>query len=603
MNADDSQENFFFEPDGSDAEPGLASKEDVDEEVARLLAIKDGGSLADAQTRRHCSLKLAALRAAFRDRPALFDAAAIAALKSLAEKLRNPIAPTRRAGVPSDPQEVLRTVFGYDAFRPGQKEIIDAVLAGRDCIGVMPTGAGKSITYQIPARILGGVTLVVSPLIALMKDQVDGMQEIGIKATFLNSSLEPEEKRNRVDALRRGEYELVYAAPEGLEASIGWALSRLEISLIAIDEAHCISQWGHDFRPAYRNLAGLKNRFGNIPVLALTATATQAVTKDIVQQLAMTAPAEFRGSFFRPNLHIHAYKKGGDAEGVRERILRLVRARAGQSGIIYCISRKSTESTAEYLADRGVKAKAYHAGMTPEKRSKVQDAFQNDDVDVICATIAFGMGIDKSNIRYVIHRDMPKSIESYYQEIGRAGRDGVRSDCILFFSWADVLSYDRFGDDVPASVSAWHKRQSREMFRLAERPSCRHQGLVAYLGESILPCGTSCDSCVQGDVIAETPDAPRKRKGAEIRAAQVTAPVAAGTGAELFLKLKELRRRIAQSKGLPPYIVFSDAALLDMVHRKPASDEELMACNGVGPKKLAQYGAEFLAAIRDHSQR
>ena len=601
MSADDQTQENLFEEEPGEASSALATKDDVDGEVAKLLAIRDGGSFADSQTRRHVALKLAALRGAFRDTPKLFDAGALAALKDLSEKLRDPVAPKKRAGVVADAAEVLRGTFGYESFRPGQREIIDAVLAGRDCVGVMPTGAGKSITYQIPARILGGVTLVVSPLIALMKDQVDGMQEIGIKATFLNSSLTPEERRNRVDGLRRGEYELLYAAPEGLEASVGWALSQLELSLIAVDEAHCISQWGHDFRPAYRNLAGLKNRFGGIPVLALTATATQAVTRDIVQQLAMKEPAEFRGSFFRPNLHIHAYKKGGESEGVRDRILRLVRARTGQSGIIYCISRKSTESTAEYLSDHGVKAKAYHAGMTPEKRSKVQDEFQNDDVDVICATIAFGMGIDKSNIRYVIHRDMPKSIESYYQEIGRAGRDGVRSDCILFFSWADVLSYDRFGDDVPKTVSAWHRRQSREMFRMAERPQCRHQALVAYLGESILPCGTSCDSCLQSDLVGETPDAPRKRKGSEIRAAATTAPLSAGTGAELFLKLKELRRGIAQSKGLPPYIVFSDAALLDMVHRKPKNDEELMACNGVGPKKMAQYGADFLRVIREYA--
>src|SRR5512142_90949 len=293
---------------------------------------------------------------------------------------------------------VLRTVFGHEAFRPGQADVIDAVLGGRDCIGVMPTGAGKSITYQIPARLLGGTTLVVSPLVALMKDQVDAMRGAGLRAAFLNSTLSAEVRRERVAALRRGELELVYAAPEGLEASVGAALEGTRLALIAVDEAHCISHWGHDFRPAYRNLAGLKARF-RAPVLALTATATPEVTRDIAAQLGMRDPLLVRGSFFRRNLRLHAVRKG-DGVRARDAIVRLVRARRGASGIVYALSRKSVEDLAGHLAARGVRAAAYHAGLEPETRTRVQDAFRSGELEVVVATVAFGMGIDKPDIGF-----------------------------------------------------------------------------------------------------------------------------------------------------------------------------------------------------------
>jgi ATP-dependent DNA helicase RecQ len=462
----------------------------------------------------------------------------------------------------------------------------------------MPTGAGKSLTYQIPARILSGATLVISPLIALMKDQVDGLTEIGIRATFINSSLTPAERRERMALLKAGEYDLVYVAPEGLEGSLLDFLSTCRIHLIAVDEAHCISQWGHDFRPSYRNLSGLKSRFGDVPVLALTATATEDVSVDIIRQMGMVAPLRFRGSFYRPNLRLHVYKKGNGRE-TKEDILRLVQSRAGQSGIIYCLSRKSVEQTAAFLTSRGVRALPYHAGMENDLRSRSQEAFQRDDVEVMVATVAFGMGIDKSNIRYVIHRDMPKSIEGYYQEIGRAGRDGVGSDCILFYSWSEVLSYDRFLDDLADDrLRNKVKAQTREMFNWAERHSCRHQSLVSYFGETLAPCGASCDVCGKWDLLETIPSAagvrpvPRSRKRIAVLSDEIP-----DAGGALFARLKVLRKRLADEKGLPAYIVFSDAVLLEMAARRPSTEDELLQISGVGPKKLARYGAIFLAEL------
>ncbi len=560
------------------------------DEVASIGAAWSAGDPADGALRSSVETRLEALRGLWRQRAELFSTENLRALKALAHALKRP--PPSANGTP---RAILKSVFGYDAFRPGQEEIIDAILAGRDCIGVMPTGAGKSLTYQIPSRVMG-LTLVISPLIALMKDQVDAMVEVGLRATFLNSSLPADERRARTDAIRRGEYELVYAAPEGLEAQVGWALRDVKLKLIAVDEAHCISQWGHDFRPAYRNLAGLKKRFGNLPVLALTATATREVTADIVAQLGMIEPAQFRGSFFRPNLRLAAYKKGDRRPSTKEAILRLVRARKGESGIVYCLSRKSAESTAEFLHSKGVRALAYHAGLDPEVRARVQDAFRRDDCDVVVATIAFGMGIDKPNIRFVIHKDLPRSIEGYYQEIGRAGRDGAPSDCVMFYSWADVVGFEMLlerNNDASSDMIDRHKQKVREMYSLAEGRGCRHQSLVRYLGEKIEPCGEGCDSCSRVDVLGETPAAPTRRRPApEIFAEPATADEA------LFQRLRALRRKLADARGVPAYLIFSDAALLEMAAARPQSSAELLEISGVGPKKLALYGDDFLAALR-----
>ena len=551
-------------------------------------------SLLDAGERQVCARNLAGLRARYRTEPALFGTASIQALREIAEALK--AAP--------DLLGRLKSVFGYDTFRPGQEEVISAVLAGRDCLAVMPTGAGKSLTYQLPARLLGGTTLVISPLIALMKDQVDGMQEAGLRATFLNSSLEASERNERIRQLHRGDFELVYAAPEGIEQSVGPLLDRLDLRLIAVDEAHCISHWGHDFRPAYRNLSGLKARFKGLPVLALTATATSDVRRDILAQLGMEQPFEFLGSFYRSNLKLHAVKKGGDGPAVREAILRLVQARRGQSGIVYCLSRKSADATADYLRSQGVRAQAYHAGLDAADREAAQEAFRRDDADVICATIAFGMGIDKSNIRYVIHRDMPKSLEGYYQEIGRAGRDGADADCVLFYSWADVMSLERFLDGLEPAAAALQRRQIRGMFDFADGMSCRHQALVGHFGERIGSCGGSCDICGGRDVLEEAPKALRKvkaTKGASRSASGVIQPpdpIPEGEEEALYLALKVLRKALADERNIPAYIVFSDATLQHMARFRPTTPEHFLAISGVGPKKLDTYGDVFLDLLR-----
>jgi ATP-dependent DNA helicase RecQ len=376
---------------------------------------------------------------------------------------------------------LLKQYFGFTSFRPLQEEIIRDSLAGKDVFALLPTGGGKSLCFQLPAMVQPGLTVVVSPLIALMKDQVDAMQAGGIPATFLNSSLAQNESRARLRGLHNGEFRLLYVAPERLMLSgVLSDLQRWNVRLLAVDEAHCISEWGHDFRPEYRELAELRKLFPDTPMMALTATATERVRADIIKLLELREPRCYVASFNRPNLTYRVLAKSKPYD----QVLEFVRARPKESGIVYCQSRKTAESVARRLNEDGVKAKPYHAGLTPKERTEHQELFLRDDVRVICATIAFGMGINKPNVRFVLHYDLPKNIEGYYQETGRAGRDGLPGDCVLLFSAGDVIKQTQFIDEKPDPKEQQIAReQLQKMVHYAECAGCRRRELLAYFGE------------------------------------------------------------------------------------------------------------------------
>ena len=395
----------------------------------------------------------------------------------------------------TDLLHLLKQTYGFDSFRPLQEEIVRDALADRDVFALLPTGAGKSLCFQLPALARPGLTVVISPLIALMKDQVDALTASGVPATFLNSSLKANEIGARMQALRAGAYHLLYVAPE--RAMLPGFLTNLKawpVNLIAIDEAHCISEWGHDFRPEYRQLARLRELFPAIPLMALTATATRRVQTDIVKQLGLRHPSCYVASFNRPNLIYRVQAK----DGAYKQLLRFVKERADDSGIVYCQSRNNAESLAQRLSEDGIEAKPYHAGLDAPTRSKNQEMFLRDDVQVICATIAFGMGINKSNVRFVVHYDLPKNIEGYYQETGRAGRDGLPSECLLLFSAGDAVKYSRFIDEMSKPQEREIARQQlSQMVQLAESAECRRVAMLRYFGEDfrVEDCG-GCDNCL-----------------------------------------------------------------------------------------------------------
>lgn len=402
---------------------------------------------------------------------------------------------------------LLKQFFGFASFRPFQEEIIRDALEGKDVFALLPTGGGKSLCFQLAAMARGGLTVVVSPLIALMKDQVDGLQASGVPATFLNSSLASGEARERLRALRQGEYRLLYVAPERLMLS-GFLsdLQRLQVNLLAIDEAHCISEWGHDFRPEYRQLATLRELFPSAPLMALTATATERVRGDIIGQLKLRQPQCYVASFNRPNLTYRVFAKLKPYA----QLLEFVRRRPRESGIVYCQARKTTESLAERLNEDGVLAKAYHAGLTAGERTQNQELFLRDEARIICATIAFGMGINKPNVRFVIHYDLPKNLEGYYQETGRAGRDGLPSECVLLFSAGDVMKQRNFLDEKPPHERQIARQQLEQMVHYAESAICRRREMLEYFSEAYPEenCA-ACDNCLSprdtynGTVVAQ----------------------------------------------------------------------------------------------------
>ncbi len=591
----------------------------------------------------------------------------------------------------------LKQTFGYSSFRPLQREIIEATLAGRDVFALLPTGGGKSLCFQLPALVRPGMTVVVSPLIALMKDQVDALQASGVAATFLNSSLEAGEARRRLHGLHQGEYKLLYVAPERLMLE-GWAenLKAWNVTGLAIDEAHCVSEWGHDFRPEYRQLARLRETLPGVPVMALTATATGRVRTDIVTHLKLHDPATFVASFNRPNLTYRVIPK----DQPLKQIIEFVNKRGLESGIIYCASRATAERTAESLAGRGFTARAYHAGLTADERSRHQEQFLRDDARIICATIAFGMGINKPNVRWIIHHDLPKNIEGYYQETGRAGRDGLPGDCLLLFSAGDIAKQTHFLDEITNEhEQAVARAQLRQIAHYAESSGCRRAELLEYFGEKFPGenCG-ACDNCLEpratydGTLAAQKflscvyrirqasrfgagmnhvievltgADTDKIRRWGHDRLTtygigqELSRPQWGAVGRELmrlgyvtvsdgeyatlelteeglavlknrtavtltkpmdtpkarrtvrregdiacdeilFERLRSLRKRLADERKVPAYIVFGDTTLRAMARHYPDTPGAMEGIPGMGEKKRAEFGEVFAAEIADY---
>lgn len=496
-----------------------------------------------------------------------------------------------------DPLNILQQQFGYASFRMHQEAIIRSVLAKKDTFVLMPTGAGKSLCYQIPALMLDGLTIVVSPLIALMKDQVDALRLNGIPAAYINSTQSWQEQETILHDARLKKLKLLYLAPEKLLANSMALLHTLEafgISLIAIDEAHCISHWGHDFRPEYLMLANLKKSFPEVPVIALTATADKLTQKEILEKLELKDPVVFKSSFNRPNIRYSVERK---KNGVFVALLDFLERHRNDSGIIYCLSRKSTETLVADLAIHGISAVPYHAGMDRERRTINQDKFLRDEVRIIVATIAFGMGIDKSNVRFVVHMDLPKNIESYYQETGRAGRDGVDSEALLFYSPGDVIKLKKFAQiENNEEQTAILLKKLNQMGRYGELRTCRRRYLLNYFDESAQSWCENCDVCIgqRQTVTAPMPFA------AAVASAGLRPEAGHGYEVALLEALRATRREVAAEENLAPYIIFSDATLMEMATYLPQSLDELGCVSGVGRSKLQKYGCRFLDVIVNH---
>lgn len=509
----------------------------------------------------------------------------------------------------TDMQQILRQYFGYDTFRPLQAEIIKNVLQKKDTLVLMPTGGGKSLCFQLPALMFPGLTLVISPLISLMKDQVDALKANGVKAAFLNSSLSSTESALLHSEIRQGKVKILYIAPERLALPFFKSfLGTLSLSLIAVDEAHCISEWGHDFRPEYRNLKSLRVQFADVPVIALTATATIQVRYDIRRELALKQPKVFISSFNRPNLSYHILPK----KDTFFQLCNLLQRHDDESVIIYCFSRNGTEKLVSDLNKQGFKALPYHAGLSNEERKRIQEAFIKDEARIIAATIAFGMGIDKPDVRLVVHYDLPKSLEGYYQETGRAGRDGLSSLCILFYSYGDTIKHNYFIQQMRDFKEQSLARQKlQQMLNFCTHKACRRSFLLRYFGEKVnfLKCD-NCDVCAPQTELIVQREKTKKRKEIltyePIENADFSEPVSIAEqnteyDRELFEKLRKLRKKLADERRVPPFVIFGDRTLQEITHALPQNKDGFSSIFGVGRQKLEEFGEIFTAAVREHA--
>lgn len=468
-----------------------------------------------------------------------------------------------------------------------QKEIIKSVLQKKDTFVLMPTGGGKSLCYQIPALMMNGLTLVISPLISLMKDQVDTLKSNGVPAECLNSTLSFEEIIKIQQRIAGREIRILYIAPERLSnENFKMFLSMLDINLIAIDEAHCISEWGHDFRPDYRTLKSLRTLFPNVPFIALTATATEKVQKDIINELSLKEPEIFISSFNRENLNLVIIQKKDSFE----KIVKLLKDHQDESVIIYCFSRKDVENLSLKLNEKGFKALPYHAGLNFETRKRNQELFIKDKVNILTATIAFGMGIDKPDIRMIIHHTFSKSLEAYYQEIGRAGRDGLPSECVMFYSPIDKRKHEFFIKQINDEKIRYNTRKKLYyIMEYCEKKNCRRKYLLEYFGENFQGNCQNCDICKPFE-IKQTPEKQKRLFDIGLKEYDK----------DLFEILRNLRKKIAETKKVPPYIIFGDVSLKEMAIHFPTTKQEFLDIKGVGQQKLDDFGEEFLKAINEY---
>lgn len=498
--------------------------------------------------------------------------------------------------------QTLKQYFGYDSLRTGQEELINGILAGHDVLGIMPTGAGKSLCYQLPALMLKGITLVISPLISLMSDQVKALNQAGVHAAYINSSLTENQIRIALSYASQGRYKIIYVAPERLNTPrfLDFACNA-DISMLTVDEAHCISQWGQDFRPSYLEIAGFLTRLPRRPIVsAFTATATERVKNDIVASLGLNNPVTMVTGFDRPNLFFRVVtRKGGSQKD--NSIINYVKKHEDESGIIYCATKKNVDKLYTLLNEQGISAGRYHAGLSNDERKQNQEDFTYDRIRVMVATNAFGMGIDKSNVRYVLHYNMPQSLEYYYQEAGRAGRDGEEAECVLFFSKQDIminkflLQNKASAGDVASDMqkTANDQRKLQQMINYCETDKCLREFILSYFGDTTPCICNKCSNCVvvedeEEETYVET--GKKRKKAAQLAGLNEL-------GAALFEKLRSVRTELAAEKSVPPYIICSDKTLKDICAKLPRDKEQLANVYGMGEQKIQNYGEAFVTAV------